>query len=196
MENRARQLVAQLPAGGELVLIAHSMGGLDARYAVSRLGLASRVRTVLSVSTPHRGSPFADFCRDHLQRQIGLYAMLERAGIDVGSGRDLTTDAAAAFNRGTPDAPGVRYLAVTSGAPVDSLSFPLRSAGRIIEAAEGANDGLVSAASSAWGETIDHWPLDHLATIGKAPPGTAARDDAARLGRRWVEVVRRACGGS
>lgn len=40
-------------------LIGHSLGGLVARYAVQRLGLDRISRTVVTVATPHRGSPLA-----------------------------------------------------------------------------------------------------------------------------------------
>ena len=42
-------------------LFAHSMGGLDARYMISRLGMADRVLTLTSIGTPHRGTAFADW---------------------------------------------------------------------------------------------------------------------------------------
>ncbi len=49
-------------------LLGHSMGGLDARYLLSpatsvRLpdGLRARVRTSVSIATPHYGTPIADF---------------------------------------------------------------------------------------------------------------------------------------
>src|SRR5262245_41809375 len=42
-------------------IIAHSMGGLDARYFISKLGGADRVLSLTTVGTPHRGSPFADW---------------------------------------------------------------------------------------------------------------------------------------
>ncbi len=41
-------------------LIAHSQGGLDARYVISVLGYATRVATLTTVATPHRGTPLAD----------------------------------------------------------------------------------------------------------------------------------------
>jgi len=41
-------------------LIAHSMGGLDARFLVASLGYGDRVATVTTISTPHRGSAMAD----------------------------------------------------------------------------------------------------------------------------------------
>ncbi len=41
-------------------LISHSMGGLDARFVVGKLGYGDRVASVSTISTPHRGSPVAD----------------------------------------------------------------------------------------------------------------------------------------
>src|SRR5947207_15261844 len=35
-------------------LIAHSMGGLDSRYMISRLGMGDRVLSLTTVGTPHR----------------------------------------------------------------------------------------------------------------------------------------------
>ncbi|RKP08667.1 Alpha/Beta hydrolase protein, partial [Thamnocephalis sphaerospora] len=48
-------------------LIAHSMGGLDGRHLITHLRPETyRVRSLTTISTPHRGSPFMDWCRDHL----------------------------------------------------------------------------------------------------------------------------------
>lgn len=41
-------------------LIAHSMGGLDSRYAISGLGYGGKVASLLTMSTPHRGSAITD----------------------------------------------------------------------------------------------------------------------------------------
>src|SRR4051794_6327563 len=45
--------------GGWVHIVAHSMGGLDARHLVTRNlhGLAPRIASVVTVGTPHRGSP-------------------------------------------------------------------------------------------------------------------------------------------
>lgn len=44
-----------------LNIIAHSMGGLDARYyAISWLGLAERVASLTTIGIPHLGTPLAD----------------------------------------------------------------------------------------------------------------------------------------
>jgi triacylglycerol lipase len=41
-------------------LIGHSMGGLDGRALISTLGYGNRVASLTTISTPHRGSYFAD----------------------------------------------------------------------------------------------------------------------------------------
>jgi triacylglycerol lipase len=52
-------------------IVAHSMGGLDARYLISSKGLncSSWIASLTTISTPHNGSPIADFAtgQRHLQ---------------------------------------------------------------------------------------------------------------------------------
>jgi triacylglycerol esterase/lipase EstA (alpha/beta hydrolase family) len=62
--DRAKQLkdfLLQQSPGEPVHLIAHSMGGLDARYLISRLDMASSVLTLTTIATPHRGTSFADW---------------------------------------------------------------------------------------------------------------------------------------
>ena len=40
---------------GKVNIIAHSKGGLDARYAISKLGMAPYVASLTTMNTPHRG---------------------------------------------------------------------------------------------------------------------------------------------
>lgn len=40
-------------------IIAHSKGGLDSRYMIKRLGMESRVASLTTLCTPHKGSPIA-----------------------------------------------------------------------------------------------------------------------------------------
>ncbi|KAI9223716.1 Alpha/Beta hydrolase protein [Blastocladiella britannica] len=44
-------------------LVCHSMGGLDARYLLSQVGLpaGTKIHSLTTVSTPHRGSPMMDW---------------------------------------------------------------------------------------------------------------------------------------
>src|SRR5881227_3545825 len=57
--KQLRALVHELPSE-RVNVIAHSMGGLDARYAISRLGLGDRVASLVTIATPHLGTPLAD----------------------------------------------------------------------------------------------------------------------------------------
>ena len=54
----------QVPTVGKIHIVAHSMGGLDARFLISPqpagLGLAPYIASLTTISTPHRGSPLAD----------------------------------------------------------------------------------------------------------------------------------------
>lgn len=41
-------------------IIAHSKGGLDAKYAIAKLGAANKICSVTTINTPHKGCEFAE----------------------------------------------------------------------------------------------------------------------------------------
>ncbi len=102
-------------------IIAHSQGGLDARYVASMS--PELVATVTTVSTPHRGTPLIDLVLrvteeprlrgfvDDLVRLIGapLYDEIGEETSLFEALRQLSQSGAQAFNEAYPDAPGVRY---------------------------------------------------------------------------------------
>lgn len=169
---RAEQLARQvrsirLAAGQRLIVVAHSMGGLDARYAITRLGLDEIVAAVLTVCTPHRGSSYADYCALRLGRDMRLYRLLGRLGLDVSAAMDVTRESCARFNDEVPDVAGVKYFSV-AGAPGGRAVMPmLKPAFRLIRDAEGANDGLVAVNSAKWGNFLRDWSADHFMCINK-----------------------------
>jgi triacylglycerol lipase len=175
VETRARQLKQQILdrlaiaglTGQRVLLIAHSMGGLDARYMVTHLGMARHVAGVLTVATPHRGSPFADWVQTQLGQRVGLLPMLQKFGLDLGAIIDLTTRACARFNEQVPDHPDVKYASITCGRPLRQMPAFAFASHHVIESAEGENDGLVSRASAAWGDVIADWPVDHWQAINR-----------------------------
>jgi triacylglycerol lipase len=147
--------------GAEKVnIIAHSKGGLDARYAISTLGMADKVASLTTMNTPHRGCRFADHAT---KLSPGIYRKIARI-LDVAFTRygdkhpdfyaatmQFRTTAAAEFNSNCPDAPGVYYQSCTSimsGPSSDRiLSIPYRYIKKLGE----ENDGLVSVESAKWG---------------------------------------------
>jgi triacylglycerol lipase len=149
-----------------VVIFAHSMGGLDARHMIAHLGMAGRVSALVTISTPHRGSPYADWLRRHLNRFRALQ-LISMLGLDVDAAHDLTTDFCARFNESTPDAPTVRYLSVSAARPFWEVSPLLYQPWHVIHAAEGDNDGMVSVRSSTWGEHLGVWPADHFHILNR-----------------------------
>jgi triacylglycerol lipase len=148
-----------------ILIVAHSMGGLDARYMISKLDMADRVAGLLTITTPHRGSPYADWCLEHLGRRMGGLLLMKKLGLDVQAISDLTTASCRKFNRAIKNAAGVQYFSVSAARPWHRVpAFALHSH-RIIAAAEGENDSLVSVKSSTWGEHLGIWPADHFHSI-------------------------------
>ncbi|AEO64521.1 uncharacterized protein THITE_2110748 [Thermothielavioides terrestris NRRL 8126] len=160
IEKRAAKLAEDIEAqarGRSVNIVAHSMGGLDARYMISQLQPAGvDVKSLVTVGTPHHGSPFADFLIDEIGPHYlpRLYDLWERTtGWEPGAFAQLTTRYMdQEFNPKTPDDPAVRYFsygAMVRGKP--PLLSPFRHSHRVIEEREGPNDGLVSVESSKWG---------------------------------------------
>jgi triacylglycerol lipase len=164
--DRAAQLGAFLDraAPGEAVhLVGHSMGGLDCRYLISRLGLAPRILSLTTVGTPHRGSAFADWGVGRLGRL--LRPVFDFAGLPYQAFYDLTSTNCAEFNRQTPDVASVRYFSVAGTCPLDWSMPEWQLPARIVRRAEGPNDGVVSVASARWGEDLEVWEGDHLSLV-------------------------------
>ena len=165
---RARQLVAAIEAlpHERVDIIAHSLGGLDARYALAHLGLGKRVRSLVTIGTPHHGSPIADLV---LQGPIGwAHKLLRAIGLPLEAVEWLSTEALARFNREVPDAPGVRYACVVGGMHrADSIiPLPLIAAHAYLKRVAGTNDGIVPVSSQYWGEVLAEIEADHFAQIG------------------------------
>jgi len=166
--DRARELAAAIEAlpHDRIDLIAHSLGGLDARYALTHLGLARRVRSLVTIGTPHRGTPIADLVLqgplDWARRVVGAL------GIPLPALEWLGTKALAEFNAQVLDVPGVRYACVVGGMHHRDSSVPLALAPghAYLSRVAGPNDGLVPIASQYWGETLAEIEADHFAQIG------------------------------
>ncbi len=175
IEKRAAQLKARIQRDlwtlgqphGKIIIIAHSMGGLDARYMISRLDMAEHVAALVTICTPHRGSPYADWCLNHLGQRLGGLKLMDLIGLDVQAISDLTTDACARFNEIIPDAPGVRYFSIGAARPAHLVAPFFLHSHAVIRKVEGDNDGLVSLHSARWGEHLADWPADHLHAVNR-----------------------------
>jgi triacylglycerol lipase len=160
--EQLRSLVEELP-GDRVNVIAHSMGGLDARYAISQLGLSDRVASLVTIGTPHQGTPIANLGAGLVP--AGVSRALARV-LDVRALHDLTTDGLQRFNQDVRDAPGVAYCSVVGRSVLARTNPLLWPSHAYLSARAGANDGLVPADSQRWGSVLREIEADHWAQVG------------------------------
>jgi triacylglycerol lipase len=173
IELRARELKSNILRGlkqhdrekDRVLIIAHSMGGLDARHMITRLGMDDRVAALVTVCTPHRGSPYADWCLHNLGEKLGGMRLMNLLGLDVRALSDLTLASCRQFNREVKNAAGVQYFSVSAARPWHRVPPFAVHAHKIVTDLEGDNDCLVSVKSSTWGEHLGVWPADHFHAI-------------------------------
>ncbi len=176
---------------GKVVIFAHSMGGLDARYMISRLGMADRVAALITISTPHRGSPYADWCLKNLGMKLGAMRVARMLGLDVQAIADLSTESCNRFNDTVEDSPAVRYFSVSAAKPWKRMAPFFIPSWRVISAAEGDNDGMVSVSSAQWGEHLATWEADHLQVINKHFAVEFGKNRVGDMAPKYLEIVDR-----
>ena len=181
VETNARQLKEELlqileKENCEKVnLIAHSKGGVDARYMISCLNMADRVASLTTLSTPHHGSGLSArllkmplFCAKTIAFFTDLFykAFGDRQPDILQLGRDMTPEAMERFNEIAPNMPGVYYQSFSSTSN-DKKAFLLAIPYQISRYCEQDDtDGMVSVRSSQWGnyrgsmgDNVDHFKM-------------------------------------
>lgn len=187
----ARQIKARLQAildstGHEKVnIIAHSKGGIEARYLISRLGMAPKVASLTTLGTPHRGANLANIIMGKLidyQALPPLQRMVTKAATLLGDidpdplmgGFQLTPEYMARFNQAVPNDPRVYYQSFAGKISADYPSLLQRIKYKELIQREGPHDGTVSVASARWGEfrgiipSGDAYGVSHFEMIGQS----------------------------
>jgi len=185
--------VRQVTGSPKVNIVAHSQGGLDARFAISRLGLASSVASLSMLSTPNRGSPLADLALKDMNNPLskiflssGLGTIADITNSNGSNSNDTaiamqslsTTYVNQTFNPSTPDAPGVLYqswAARTGPGTRDQIKVNFKLTQQYLLKNGGENDGMVPASSGPWGIFRGVLDADHLdlsgGKIGDEGPG-------------------------
>jgi len=163
----------------KLNVIAHSMGGLDMRYALAKLNISDRVESLTTVSTPHHGTSLAELilkAPDNVTEKLGdLFNWFgdmvypETKSDSLGSVEQLTRQyISSEFNPEITDVPGVSYYSYSAavGKGTDQPLNPIyKFQNHQIFNEEGINDSFVSAKSATWGEHIETLPISHMEQI-------------------------------
>lgn len=184
--NQLKALINRAYPREPVHVIGHSMGGLDARYMISRLGMAGRVLSLTTLGTPHRGSSVADWSLKRVRPLVR--PALDCFGLRCQAIQDLTVASCRRFNDEVPDSPRVRYFSVAARLRRGWGSPQWQLPARLLYRTEGPNDGVVSVASARYGESFDEWDGDHLTLVNWKHP--SHRDESGGL-PRYVRMLGR-----
>jgi triacylglycerol lipase len=161
--------------GKKVNIIAHSLGGLDARYLASVLR-STQVASITTIATPHYGTPLTDWALQEAKDRGFWFWFFRLCGFDM-SGRKFLGETsphfvANNFNPKVPDVKSVRYFSIATKASFSesNMSWLLWFTSRWLEGRQdpltrGGHDGLVPLTSQRWGEVIAELPMDHLAQM-------------------------------
>ncbi|OFY98953.1 MAG: hypothetical protein A2Z97_14360 [Bdellovibrionales bacterium GWB1_52_6] len=178
-------------------LVGHSMGGLIARLLAQDARVKNCIASVTSISTPHQGTPFADFFMDHLkldQTSIDLYGRLAKATRFIPERKryipELRVDRRGFANelfraQDTKNNPAVKYFSITAaleGPTIHPLQLSkmilareLRKRGLNRSPYGEQNDGIVPEYSMKHGTLLgriisDHWSTACLDPLSRSEP--------------------------
>ncbi len=211
VEVRARDLERNVSAilektkAEKVNIIAHSMGGLDARHMLfndREEGMIHRhVASLTTVATPHWGSPFADWAIGNLPQVIPF---AKQCGLDLDAFQDLQVKSCRKFNL-NPDVRAyereceatIRFQTYAGRRKQWSFVNLFNLPFQIIEKAEGENDGLVSVQSAQWKERYFKGiieDVDHLNELGwwdtnELQTGESADDLLKRIHEFYLSVA-------
>ncbi len=164
-EQFKQQLLQILAVTGKAKanVIGHSHGGLYPRYAITNLGIASKVASLTTIGAPHRGSSVMDVMVQ------GMPGPLFSASADLMNFLyafacgDANPDYAAncvelttgymnnVFNPNTPNKAGVYYQSYNGKVKVSCPVILIEPCWLLLLATEGESDGMTSTMSAKWG---------------------------------------------
>ncbi len=163
----------------KLNLIGFSSGGLDARWLAREMGWADRIASLVTVSTPHRGTAIAQYILDRPDRlrswAVAFMDFVGRASYEIEAPntdaalRELTPEAVAAVFPPDEIIDGAWCASIVgrAGKGTDvSITPSLALPNRILHGLQGVNDGIVPTEGGWWGERLETLDADHARQIG------------------------------
>jgi triacylglycerol lipase len=164
-------------------IIAHSKGGLDSRYMISKLDMSQKTASLTTISTPHRGSVWADLAIG-TANNYNLLGFAEKCSYlwsyilgdtnpdPLDAYYELTTTEMAKLNFVINDIDSVYYQCYGSCIRDEYPRIFLKLKNKLISENDGENDGVVPASSFRWtnfngfaGENTD-FGVSHFDIIG------------------------------
>jgi triacylglycerol lipase len=161
----------------QLNVVAHSMGGLDMRYAIAHLNIADKIASLTTIATPHRGTYLADLVlktpeilTEPLDDIVDWFgnSVYPREKSDTKSSVEQLTRIYIQeyFNSNTPITNEVPIYSAAVGRGTNcSLNPIFKFQDYQIFEKEGINDSFVSVESAQWGTYLGCINLSHVNQI-------------------------------
>lgn len=158
----------------DLHILGQSIGGLVARVLASRPELKDRIRSVMTMGTPHEGTRAALFGLEFAESYPRWSRLLAAIGYDTRTKAEafqhFTPDAMREFNLKYPAPNGLREISLVCEVEKDAIAWPLLGLYNHLHAphsgAAPASDGFILSSSQRRGEAIGPFELDHFAQLG------------------------------
>lgn len=181
-------------------VIAHSMGGLDMRFALTHLGIDKYVASLTTLATPHHGTFLADLIlktpeiiTEKLSDVVdwfGNNVYPNEKSEALSSVEQLCRSyVQEQFNPNTPNLEGFPYFSYSAavGKGTDfSINPVFMFQNTQIFAKENINDSFVSVESAKWGEHLGTVPLSHMHQINVQ----VSKEFKPIYKNFWVEVMK------
>lgn len=166
LANRIKEIVKETNCE-KVNIIAHSKGGLDARYAISNLGMDKYVASLSMINTPNHGCVFADYLLEKTPQKFKNkladsynFALKKLGDINpdfIAGVTDLTSRRVEELNKKMKAKNNVYYRSYGSVLKKPASGrFPLNLTNKFVEYFDGKNDGLVG---------IKSFPMDKNFTL-------------------------------
>ena len=181
-------------------IIAHSKGGLDARYMVSKLDMGKYVASITMMSSPHNGVKFVDtachipdFIYKGISKAFNKYFGLigDKNPDFYTATRQFSTNHSKKFNEEVKDVEEIYYQSYATVMKNLFSDYILTIPYVIVKLTEGDNDGLVSVSSAKWGEFRGVIENKHYRGISHGDIIDLRRDDykAFDVIEKYVQIV-------
>jgi triacylglycerol lipase len=141
-------------------IIAHSRGGLEARYLISSLHLHNSISSLTTISTPHRGVKAMNIALslpDFLYKLVAFFINLwckilgDKNPDFYRSSRQLSERECSEFNKTNGDKPPVYYQAYAAKMRYFFSDLLYVLINPFLAITDGENDGLCPVYSAKWG---------------------------------------------
>lgn len=172
------QLSKQQGFKSQVHLITHSFCGVDARAALSLYGAGAQVRTLTTLSSPHKGMRLIDNCISQPEKCPiePCEKAFEAVGISQKAAFEFTSENIRDFNKVAEDARGVEYFSIGAHKQRLQCSDLLRTSHENIVGGSKPTtqhiggercDGIVRPEEAGWGRYLMTFPEhDHLELVG------------------------------